>query len=84
MVKKSKRAAKTEESGEPDVDYSIKCHNTLCADGTVLDNNAPAPPELIKWHEKKLGLTAPPEVSTWPLTDVNLYFLSGGQLLPKD
>ena len=64
-------------------DYSIKCHNTLTADGTVLDNDKPAPPEFIAWHEAKTSLKAPPEAATWKLADVNLYFLSGGLMAPK-
>ena len=70
-------------SGEELPDFSIKCHNTLRADGTVLDNDAPPPPEFIAWHETKTSLRAPPEAKTWKLTDVNLFFMSGGVMTPK-
>ena len=39
-------------SSEKEVDYKIACHHTLAQDGTVLNNDEPAPPEFIEWHEK--------------------------------
>lgn len=70
-------------SSEKEVDYKIACHHTLAQDGTVLNNDEPAPPEFIEWHEKKTKIRAPPEAATWKLSEVNLFFLSGGVMLPK-
>ena len=65
-----------------EVDYKIACHHTLSADGTVLNNDEPAPPEFIAWHEAKTSLRAPPGAATWKLSEVNLFFLSGGAIAP--
>lgn len=50
--------------------------------GTVLDNDAPAPPDLIAWHEAKSSIKAPPEAKNWKLSELNLFFLSGGTFAP--
>ena len=46
------------------------------------DEDEPAPPEFIAWHEAKTSLRAPPEAATWKLSEVNLFFLSGGAIAP--
>ena len=63
--------------------YKIACNNTVAPDGTVLDNAAPAPPELIVQLERQTGIKAPPEAARWSLTEVNLFFASSGTIRPS-
>lgn len=48
----------------------------------MLNNDEPAPPEFIAWHEAKTSLRAPSGAATWKLSEVNLFFLSGGAIAP--
>lgn len=64
-------------------DFKIACHNTVAADGTILDNEKPAPRAFLEWMAKRSpGVQVPAEAAEWPLRDVNLFYLSGGAIRP--
>ena len=63
--------------------FIIMCHNTTLSDGTKLDNNQPAPEFVIATLEKRTGVSRPPDAERCSLSDVNLYFTSGGIIVPK-
>ena len=63
-------------------DFVMYCHNVTLADGTLLDNNAPAPDFVVETLEQRTGLTRPPNADTCSLSELKLFFSFGGTCLP--
>ena len=64
-------------------DFVMYCHNVTLADGTLLDNDAPAPDFVVQTLEERTGITRPPNADRCSLSELKLFFSSGGVCVPK-
>ena len=69
-------------SADQRMGFMIWCSNTVCDDGTELRNDGPAPEFIITTLEERTGLKRPPNAAACRLDDLNLYFTSGGAIMP--